>query len=161
MATEVMRSVPAPLAGAASGVTNALRQVGSVLAGAVVGAVLQNQLASALTDRARESAGRLPTAYRDSFVAAFSRAESDVGARQQGGAAPHGVPQDVAERMRVLGGQVFGHGFVDAMGPAVYVSAAVLLAGALACLAVRGHRGPSAHPHALPVTGTELEEATR
>lgn len=160
MATEVMRGVPPRLAGAASGVTNALRQVGSVLAGAVVGAVLQNQLASALTDRARESAGRLPARYRDSFVAAFSGGESDVGARQQGGV-PHGVPQDVAERMRALGGEVFGHGFVDAMGPAVYVSAAVLLTGSLACLAVRRHRGPSANPHALPVSDPELEEASR
>ncbi|MFJ6080241.1 MFS transporter [Streptomyces sp. NPDC092369] len=158
MAAEVMRGVPAALAGAASGVTNALRQVGSVLAGAVVGAVLQAQLSSALTDRARESAGGLPAAYRDSFVGAFSRAEADVSAQQQAGT-PQGVPQDVAERMRALGGQVFGHGFVDAMGPAVYVSAAVLLAGALACLAVHRYRGPSANPHALPVTEPELEEA--
>ncbi|MFF4345777.1 MFS transporter [Streptomyces sp. NPDC001530] len=158
MATEVMRNVPARLSGAASGVNNALRQVGSVLAGAVVGAVLQAQLAHSLTDQARQRAGQLPAGYRDGFVAAFSKAESDVNAQQQAGA-PSGVPHDIADRMRELGGQVFGHGFVDAMGPAVLVSAAVLLTGALACLAVRRHRGPSANPHALPVYEPELEEA--
>ena len=159
MATEVMRNVPARLSGAASGVNNALRQVGSVLAGAVVGAVLQAQLAGILADQARQRAGQLPAAYRDGFVDAFSHAGSDVNARQAGGV-PAGVPHDVAARMRELGGQVFGHGFVDAMGPAVLVSAAVLLAGALACLAVRRHHGPSANPHALPVYEPELEEAT-
>jgi hypothetical protein len=70
------------------------------------------------------------------------------------------VPHDIADRMRELGGQVFGHGFVDAMGPAVLVSAGVLATGALACLAVRRHHGPSANPHALPVYEPELEEAT-
>ncbi|MGQ4386791.1 MFS transporter [Streptomyces sp. SAS_270] len=159
MATEVMRNVPARLSGAASGVNNALRQVGSVLAGALVGAVLQAQLADSLSDQARQRAGQLPAAYRDGFVDAFSHAGSDVNARQSGGV-PAGVPHDVADRMSALGGQVFGHGFVDAMGPAVLVSAAALLAGALACLAVRRHRGPSANPHALPVYEPELEEAT-
>jgi hypothetical protein len=46
------------------------------------------------------------------------------------------------------------------MGPAVLVSATVLLTGALACLAVRRHRGPSANPHALPVHEPALEEVT-
>lgn len=159
MATEVMRNVPARLSGAASGVSNALRQVGSVLAGAVVGAVLQAQLASSLTDQAQQRAGQLPAGYREGFVGAFSRAETDVNARQAA-RLPSDVPHDIAERMRALGGQVFGHGFVHAMGPAVLVPAAVLLTGALACLAVRRHRGPSANPHALPVYAPELEEAT-
>ncbi|MFD8002641.1 MFS transporter [Streptomyces mirabilis] len=159
MATEVMRNVPAKLAGAASGVNNALRQVGSVLAGAVVGAVLQAQLASSLTDQARQRAGQLPAAYRDGFVDGFSQAGTDVNARQAA-RLPEGVPHDIADRMRALGAQVFGHGFVHAMGPAVLVSAAVLLTGALTCLAVRRHRGPSANPHALPVYEPELEEAT-
>ncbi|KPI06281.1 drug resistance transporter, EmrB/QacA subfamily [Actinobacteria bacterium OK006] len=159
MATEVMRNVPAKLSGAASGVNNALRQVGSVLAGAVVGAVLQAQLASSLTDQARQRAGRLPAAYRDGFVDGFSRAGTDVNARQAA-RPPEGVPHDIADRMRVLGAQVFGHGFVHAMGPAVLVSAVVLLTGALTCLAVRRHLGPSANPHALPVHEPQLEEAT-
>ncbi|MFE2566031.1 MFS transporter [Streptomyces mirabilis] len=159
MATEVMRNVPAKLSGAASGVNNALRQVGSVLAGAVVGAVLQAQLASSLTDQARQRAGQLPAAYRDGFVGGFSQAGTDVNARQAA-RLPEGVPHDIADRMRALGAQVFGHGFVHAMGPAVLVSAAVLLTGALTCLAVRRHRGPSANPHALPVHEPALEEAT-
>nr|QIY75379.1 MFS transporter [Streptomyces sp. RLB1-33] len=159
MATEVMRNVPAKLSGAASGVNNSLRQVGSVLAGAVVGAVLQAQLASSLTDQARQRAGQLPAAYRDGFVGGFSQAGTDVNAHQAA-RLPEGVPHDIADRMRALGAEVFGHGFVHAMGPAVLVSAAVLLTGALACLAVRRHRGPSANPHALPVYELELEEAT-
>ncbi|MCX5088119.1 MFS transporter [Streptomyces sp. NBC_00365] len=159
MATEVMRNVPARLSGAASGVNNALRQVGSVLAGAVVGAVLQARLASSLTDQARQRAGQLPAAYREGFVGGFSQAGTDVNARQVA-RLPKGVPHDIADRMRALGGQVFGHGFVHAMGPAVLVSAAVLLTGALACLAVRRHRGPSANPHALPVHEPALEEVT-
>jgi hypothetical protein len=159
MATEVMRNVPAKLSGAASGVNNSLRQVGSVLAGAVVGAVLQAQLASSLTDQARQRAGQLPAAYRDGFVGGFSQAGTDVNARQAA-RLPDGVPHDIADRMRALGAEVFGHGFVHAMGPAVLVSAAVLLTGAFACLAVRRHRGPSANPHALPVYELELEEAT-
>ncbi|MER5347455.1 MFS transporter [Streptomyces mirabilis] len=159
MATEVMRNVPAKLSGAASGVNNALRQVGSVLAGAVVGAVLQARLASSLTDQARQRAGQLPAAYRDGFVGGFSQAGTDVNARQAA-RLPEGLPHDIAERMRALGAQVFGHGFVHAVGPAVLVSAAVLLTGALTCLAVRRHRGPSANPHALPVFEPELEKAT-
>lgn len=159
MATEVMRNVPAKLSGAASGVNNALRQVGSVLAGAVVGAVLQARLASSLTDQARQRVGQLPAAYRDGFVGGFSQAGTDVNARQAA-PLPEGLPRDIAERMRALGAQVFGYGFVHAMGPAVLVSAAVLLTGALTCLAVRRHRGPSANPHALPVFEPELEEAT-
>ncbi|MFD5755851.1 MFS transporter [Streptomyces sp. NPDC127044] len=159
MATEVMRNVPAKLSGAASGVNNALRQVGSVLAGAVVGAVLQAQLASSLTAQARHRARRLPAASRDGFVGGFSRAGTDVNARQAA-RPPEGVPHDIADRMRVLGAQVFGHGFVHAMGPAVLVSAVVLLTGAHTCLAVRRHLGPSANPHALPVHEPQLEEAT-
>ncbi|MEU7335145.1 MULTISPECIES: MFS transporter [unclassified Streptomyces] len=158
MATEVMRQVPAKLSGAASGLNNALRQVGSVLAGAVVGAVLQARLASSLPEQARERAGGLPAAYRDGFVGAFSQGESDLSAGQSA-RIPDGVPRDVADRMRALGGQVFGHGFVHAMGPAVLVAAAVLLTGALACLGLRRHHGPSANPHALPLYGPELEEA--
>ncbi|MFI6495490.1 hypothetical protein [Streptomyces sp. NPDC050564] len=82
-----------------------------------------------------------------------------MNARQSAGAAS-GLPHDVVDRTRELGGQVFGRGFVDAMGPAILGSAFAVLTGALACFALRRHRGHSANPHALPVYEPELEEAT-
>jgi EmrB/QacA subfamily drug resistance transporter len=164
MATEVMRNVPARLSGAASGVNNALRQVGSVLAGAVIGAVLQARLASSLTDEARDRAGELPAGYREPFVEGFAdtgAAGADVGPAPGGGGAglPADVPRDVATRIEDLGGQVFGDGFVAAMGPTISVAVAVLLAGAAACLVVSRRTGPSAAGHGLPVAGPEPQEA--
>ncbi|MEO3767259.1 MFS transporter [Streptomyces sp. B5E4] len=154
MATEVMRNVPAGLTGAASGLNNSLRQVGSVLAGAVIGAVLQTQIAASLTDEARRQATALPEDYRDDFVAGFADSGSaggDVGATQNAAAdLPADIPDAVATRMQELGGQVFGQGFVDAMGPTIGVSVAVLAAGAVACLAVKRHVGPSPAGHGLP-----------
>jgi EmrB/QacA subfamily drug resistance transporter len=144
MASEVMRNVPPSLTGAASGLNNALRQVGSVLAGAVVGAILQARLVSSLTHQARVRSASLPEPARERFVAGFSRAGS------------HGL--EVGANQRFSGGlaaQVFGHGFVDALGPVMLVPAGVLVAGALACLALRRPAGPSANPHGLPLLEPE------
>ncbi len=130
MAAEVMRNVPATLSGAASGLNNALRQVGSVLAAAVIGAVLQARLAAALSDEARRHAGSAP-----------------AGGGQTGTHLQHGVA-----------GQVFGHAFVDAMRPTMLVSAGVLAAGLLACLLLRSVRDPSGNPHGLPLTEEETRQ---
>ncbi|WP_406835317.1 DHA2 family efflux MFS transporter permease subunit [Streptomyces sp. AHU1] len=48
MSTEAMRYVPRHLAGAASGVNNTVRQTGSVIGAAAVGALLQSRLAAEL-----------------------------------------------------------------------------------------------------------------
>ncbi|MEU6381871.1 MFS transporter [Streptomyces sp. NPDC046909] len=48
MPTEAMRYVPRHLAGAASGVNNTVRQIGSVIGAAAVGALLQGRLAAEL-----------------------------------------------------------------------------------------------------------------
>ena len=157
MASEVMRSVPVRLSGAASGVNNALRQVGSVLAGAVIGAVLQARLASSLKEQAQQRAGELPSSVRDPFVQGFAQPGEhlDVGG-QSGPRLPSGVPSDLAHRVQAVAGQVFGHGFVDAMRPTMLVSTGVLIAGVLACLALKSVRGPSADSHGLPVSDGEL-----
>ena len=60
LATEAMRNVPPRLAGAASGVNNTVRQIGSVIGSAVVGAVMQSRLAAELASGA---------SYADGFVA--------------------------------------------------------------------------------------------
>ncbi|MDG4859720.1 MFS transporter [Streptomyces sp. T-3] len=162
MASEVMRNVPARLHGAASGVNNALREVGAVLAGAIIGAVLQAQLASALRDEAVQSAQALPEEYREGFVGGFSDAGSqglEVGASAGNSVqVPEGVPQDVAGTMQNLAGQVFGNGFIDAMTTTMYVAAGVLLSGALACLLLKGGTGLAGDAHGLPESTPELSD---
>lgn len=60
MSTEAMRGVEPRLAGAASGVNNTVRQIGSVIGAAAVGALLQGRLAAELARGAT---------YADAFVA--------------------------------------------------------------------------------------------
>ncbi|MFJ3311153.1 DHA2 family efflux MFS transporter permease subunit [Streptomyces sp. NPDC086549] len=48
MSTEAMRNVPPQLAGAASGINNTVRQMGSVVGAAAVGALVQSRLAAEL-----------------------------------------------------------------------------------------------------------------
>jgi EmrB/QacA subfamily drug resistance transporter len=146
MATEVMRNVPPKLTGAASGLNNALRQVGSVLAGAVIGAVLQNQLVSSLKDQAQQRAGSVPAEVRADFVRSFDRAGKhlDVAGDSSRMPLPSGTSADAVQKVRDAAGSVFGNGFIDAMGPTMLVSVAVLLVGMIACLVIISPRGAAA-----------------
>jgi EmrB/QacA subfamily drug resistance transporter len=159
MATETMRNVPVRLSGAASGVNNALRQVGSVLAAAVIGAVLQIKIVSALKDQAQQRAGALPAAYHGMFVQGYAQPGKNglqIGAGQTGTAQQSlvSVPPDIARRIQEIAIQVFTHGYVQAMKPTMVIPAAVLILGALSCLGVQKLRsaphGPQAQP--LPVS---------
>src|SRR5204862_5346706 len=83
MATEAMRGVAPTMAGAASGVNNTLRQIGSVLGSTAAGAILQNRLAVSLTDEARTQATELPEQYREPLpkgLAGAAKAGIEVGA---------------------------------------------------------------------------------
>jgi EmrB/QacA subfamily drug resistance transporter len=141
LATVAMRNVEPRMAGAASGFMNTIRQVGSVIGSASVGAVMQNQLASALKDQAAKRSVSLPPAYRAQFVEGFQHAAKgglEVGAGQQGIAQhlPANVPSGVAAQLGRLGGEVFSHGFVHAMKPTMGLPVIVVLIGAAACLGI-------------------------
>src|SRR5262249_31966230 len=90
LTTEAMREVPPVMSGAASGTLNTSRQIGSAIGSAVIaGAVLQNQLASALHERALTAASQLPPQLRQGFVNGFAdaaRSGLEVGRGQSGGA---------------------------------------------------------------------------
>src|SRR4029453_14307681 len=98
--TEAMREVPPALAGAAAGLLNTSRQVGGGVGAAIVGAVLQNQLASAIHDGAALAAHQLPAQLQQPFIDGFAEAVRgglEVGRGQSGGVQlPAGLPQPAA-----------------------------------------------------------------
>jgi EmrB/QacA subfamily drug resistance transporter len=143
MATEAMRGVPPQLAGAASGVNNTLRQVGSVIGSAAIGALLQHQLADTLRDEATKRSAALPASVRPSFIQGFAGSAKggiEVGPSQA--SAPSGLPADVAAKIQQIGAAVFDHGYVRAMHPTLILPVvAMLVASALCLLATRHTTG--------------------
>jgi MFS family permease len=144
LVTTAMRHVTPPLAGAASSLLTTTRQLGSVVAGATVGALLQNRLAAALAATAERRSGALPQPYRARFVDGFrhSAGASGVGAHHATAPAPPGTPPDVSARLAALARDVFGHAYVSAFKVTVLLPIVVLLGAAACCLAVRERRKP-------------------
>jgi EmrB/QacA subfamily drug resistance transporter len=144
MATEAMRGIEPRMAGAASGVYNTIRQIGSVVGSAAMGAILQNQLASSLQHEATVRAGQLPPQARGPFLAGFKNAATggiEVGAGQSGAAqnVPQNLPKEIAGQVSQVAKAVFDHGFVAAMKPTMALPIVVVLVGALSCLVMKRH----------------------
>jgi EmrB/QacA subfamily drug resistance transporter len=137
LTTEAMREVAPVMSGAASGMLSTSRQVGAAIGSAVVGAVLQNQLASALHDRAVTAASQLPPGSRQRFVSGFADAAKsglEVGRGQSGGAQlTAGLSPQAAQLVERLAHDVFVNAYAAAMRPALAVAVAALLLGALSC----------------------------
>src|SRR6266566_5508502 len=147
MTTVAMRNVSPRMAGAASGVLNTTRQVGAAVGSAVVGALLQSHLATALHDQAVSHAAALPPAYRQQFVAAFSSVASNgfqIGTGQNGAKLPPGLPPDVARQLTALAHDVFVTGYIDAMKPTLVIPIGVLALTALSTLLIRRRQRPAA-----------------
>src|SRR5947209_7000579 len=141
MTTTAMSEVDPRMAGAASGVLNTTRQVGSVIGTAAVGALLQNRLVAALTSQATIKSAALPAAARAPFVNGFRRSAS--GGLLSGGpsgSAPGGAPGGspaLAAQLHRLGAEVFSTGYVLAMRWTMVMPIAVVLVAAASCLAIK------------------------
>ncbi len=152
MTTVAMRDIKPVMAGAASGVLNTTRQLGAVIGAAAVGAVLQNQLATALHAQAVSAATQLPPAFQGRFVDGFAQAAKSglqVGRGQTGAPIPAGLPAQVAGKIQQLIHDVFVSGYVTALRPTVAVAVVVLGVASLSCVLVINRRRGVAEPAAL------------
>jgi EmrB/QacA subfamily drug resistance transporter len=125
MITVAMRNVSPALAGAASGVFNTNRQVGTVIGTAGVGALLQNRLLAGFTAQTQRYGAHLPAAARGTMLARFQAA------------ARGGFVTGTGNRGNRLTELIFTHGFLEAMRPTIIGPILFLLAGALCCLFIK------------------------
>jgi MFS family permease len=136
----VMAGIPEDTVGAASGFVSAARSLGKALGTAVIGGVLQNQLAMAMHDQAVMFSAQLPPALRSRFVTALSSAVRG-GARQLGSAAPSGNDQ-----LCGLAHEVVTHAYVEAMVPTLAVGLMAVALATLGSLAMANVRGARREP---------------
>jgi EmrB/QacA subfamily drug resistance transporter len=124
LTTVAMRNISPMMAGAASGVFNTTRQVGTVIGTAGVGALLQNRLLASFSNQIHQRAGSLPAAQQQAILGKF-QAAAKTGLVS--GPAGHGSP---------LEAQIFTHGFVEALRPTMTVPIVFLFAAAALCLLI-------------------------
>jgi EmrB/QacA subfamily drug resistance transporter len=132
LTTVAMRNIQPMMAGAASGVFNTTRQVGTVIGTAGVGALLQNRLIAGFTTQVHQRAGDLPAADQARLLAGFQSA------------AKGGLITGSGQRITGLAGQIFTHGFVEAMRPSMLIPIAFLVIGAASCLFITTASGAAA-----------------
>ncbi len=149
LTTTAMRSVQPQFAGAASGMLNTTRQVGSVIGTAAVGALLENRLTVTLPAAVRARDAVLPPATRTRLVNGFVKSAQSGAAVGQGNShfkLPPRTPPSIAAEIGRIAHEAFSYGYVTAMHQTLIMPIAVLGVTALSCLAIK--RVPSAYPPA-------------
>jgi EmrB/QacA subfamily drug resistance transporter len=145
LTTLAMREVDPRMAGAASGLLNTTRQVGSVIGTAAVGALLQNRLVASLTSQATIGSAALPASARGPFVSGFRQAAaSGLLTGGSAGSAPGttgNLPAALAAEVRRLAAEVFAQGYVLAMRWTMVLPISVVVLAAASCFAIKGPGG--------------------
>ena len=145
MTTVAMRNISPQKSGAASGILNTTRQLGAAIGSAVVGALLQNQLATTLHNQAVSHASALPAAFRDKFIAAFSSVSSngfEIGTGQNGAKLPSDLPPALVQQITALAHDVFVSAYIDAMKGTLTVPIVFLAFTALTTLLIKRRSRP-------------------
>ena len=138
----VMATAPKDRVGNASGVLSTMRQVGSLMGIAILGAVLQNQVTANIT-KGVEAISQIPEALKQKIIAAAA-----AGSMQMGGVPGGGSDMPAAAQAMIA--TLFKGWFTDAIA-STFVVAVVL----------RGDRRPLRPAAAQPRHGGERGERDR
>jgi EmrB/QacA subfamily drug resistance transporter len=145
LTTTAMRSVKPQFAGAASGMLNTTRQVGSVIGTAAVGALLENRLTVTLPAAVRAHDAVLPPTARTQLITGFTKAArsgSAVGTGNNSIKLPPGTPPSIVAEIGRVAREAFSFGYVSAMHQTLIMPIAVLVVTALSCLAIKQAKRP-------------------
>lgn len=133
----VMATAPRERVGNASGVLSTMRQVGSLMGIALLGAVLQNRVTAAVTEGVRASS-QIPPALKERIVAAAAGGSVQLDIPEPG----PGMPATAVQMLRTL----FMGWFTDAMASTFVWAVALAVAGGLCALLLRSRAaGPAPH----------------
>jgi EmrB/QacA subfamily drug resistance transporter len=147
MTTVAMRNIEPRVAGSASAVLNTTRQLGAAIGSAVIGAILQNQLATTLHNQAVSHASALPPAFRAQFIATFSSVSSNgfqIGTGESGAKLPTNIPPAVASQLAAVAHDVFVSAYIDAMHATFVVPIVFLAFTAVTTVLIKRRVRPSA-----------------
>jgi EmrB/QacA subfamily drug resistance transporter len=148
LTTVALRNISPMMAGAASGVFNTTRQVGTVIGTAGVGALLQNRLIAGFTSQVHQRAANLPAATQREILAKFQAAAKSGLA---GGPSSHGSSLET---------QIFTHGFVQGMRPTMLAPIVFLFAAAALCLLIRRRSASAESTPSSEATGVARSETS-
>jgi MFS family permease len=126
----VMATAPKDRVGNASGVLSTMRQVGSLMGIAVLGAVLQNRITANITEGVQAASG-IPEAIKQKIIAAAGSGSLQMGAPGGGSSMP-ATARAVMETM-------FRGWFTDAIASTFVVAVVLAVAGGLCALLLRSH----------------------
>jgi len=154
MTSAVMASAPVEKAGSASGVLSTMRQLGSVLGIAVMGAILQNRAVTYLEEAVTEKLDAvpyLPAAIKEQIITGVTASVTNMGEMRASGGSMGEPPQAVKEMLAQAPPQaaallqelfsrdlIMGE-FVSAMKTTFLASMMVLVAGSVIALLIRSH----------------------
>lgn len=146
-------------AGAGAGAFNTTRQIGGVVGSAAVVAMLTSRLSATIPAAAADAAGSLPAAARQPFLDGLAKVDASQFSGGSGATfpVPPGVPAQLAEQVRSAALQAVHSGFATAVGQTLLLTAAVLVVGLVAALAMNAIRP---HAHVVPLEAPSREPVT-
>ena len=146
----VMATAPRDRIGNASGVLSTMRQVGSLLGIAVLGAVLQNRVTANIT-QGIQAIGQIPEAVKQKIVAAASSGSLQMGVPGGAGSMPAAA--------RATMETVFQGWFTNAIATSFIVGVAFAVVGGLCALLLRRHVAEAPAPERAAEPAAKADSA--